>query len=147
MTDKRCSRCQRTKPLQAFNWRDKAHTRRQSYCRECSNGAWRAWYTKESNRQRHLAQLSRRRKARRKRHKSLINQLKSAPCKDCGQTFPPYVMDFDHVASKVAPVSLLATTHGTDALRTEIAKCEVVCANCHRIRTYERLRNQGTVPS
>ena len=147
MSIQRCPSCQIEKPISEFNWRDRAHTRRQSYCRDCSNKAWRTWYSDGANRQKHLAQLGERRKQRRGRHKTLIEALKSVPCADCGQVFPPYVMDFDHLGEKVAPVSALATTYGTEALTAEIAKCEVVCANCHRIRTYARLKDRRVPPA
>ena len=48
-------------------------------------------------------------------------------------------MDFDHIGSKRLEVSRLLYVSGTAALLAEIAKCEVVCANCHRIRTKRRL--------
>jgi hypothetical protein len=47
-------------------------------------------------------------------------------------------MDFDHVRgekqSNVA--SLVGMSASEERLRAEIAKCDVVCANCHRERTY-----------
>lgn len=44
-------------------------------------------------------------------------------------------MDFDHVrGEKIAAPGLLYTQ--VEAFQIEIAKCEVVCANCHRERTY-----------
>jgi len=49
-------------------------------------------------------------------------------------------MDFDHIGPKRSEISRLVHHSGTDALRAEIAECEVVCANCHRIRTVRRLR-------
>ena len=48
-------------------------------------------------------------------------------------------MDFDHIGSKRLEVSRLVFVSGTAALLEEIKKCEVVCANCHRIRTMRRL--------
>lgn len=48
-------------------------------------------------------------------------------------------MDFDHIGEKRLEVSRLLYVSGTAALLEEIAKCEVVCANCHRIRTKRRL--------
>lgn len=50
-------------------------------------------------------------------------------------------MDFDHVrGSKVGNVSeMLGSTSLADLLM-EIAKCDVVCANCHRLRTYRPAR-------
>jgi hypothetical protein len=60
------------------------------------------------------------------------------PCMDCGQSFPFPCMDFDHVRGvkkkDVSSCNTLAT------VKTEIAKCDVVCANCHRLRTYIRQR-------
>ena len=64
---------------------------------------------------------------------------KDVPCADGGRNFPPHVMDFDHVeGEKASDVSQLVYTSTTRALREEVAKCEVVCANCHRDRTQRR---------
>lgn len=62
------------------------------------------------------------------------------PCADCGQKYPYYVMDFDHrdKEQKVADVSKLLRVKGTVAVFDEIEKCDVVCANCHRMRTHRR---------
>lgn len=69
-------------------------------------------------------------------------KIKSVPCKDCGQNFPPYVMDFDHV-SGIKKFSIANKVGGTwKALTEEIAKCEVVCSNCHRIRTWQRRNSE-----
>lgn len=67
-----------------------------------------------------------------------IDDLKSKPCLDCGGTFPPVCMDFDHrdPADKSGPVA--SFLNDPVALRAEIAKCDLVCANCHRIRTAKR---------
>jgi hypothetical protein len=48
-------------------------------------------------------------------------------------------MDFDHVGDKSSEISRLMYDAGTATLLAENAKCEVVCANCHRIRTQHRL--------
>ncbi len=74
-----------------------------------------------------------------------INELKSGPCKDCGQTFPPYVMEFDHVpgrGTKIRTIGELAGSRKVTAptMVAEIAKCDIVCANCHKIRTWNRLQ-------
>lgn len=69
-----------------------------------------------------------------------INTLKVRPCTDCGKTLLPEAMDFDHVAGvKVKEISDM-WSWGREKVLTEIAKCELVCANCHRIRTVETLR-------
>jgi hypothetical protein len=48
-------------------------------------------------------------------------------------------MDFDHLHSKFKSISRLVSNGMSSALEAEIAKCEVVCANCHRIRTHNRM--------
>jgi hypothetical protein len=72
----------------------------------------------------------------------LVEELKSRPCADCGRTFPTYVMDFDHIGPKTAEVSSMVRTLSTERLLAEVRKCEVVCANCHRVRTYLRLKRK-----
>lgn len=69
-----------------------------------------------------------------------IRQLKSkTPCFDCKISYPYYVMDFDHVRGvKHKNVSELISTLSKKKIDAEIAKCEIVCSNCHRIRTHIR---------
>lgn len=73
------------------------------------------------------------------RRQALLETLKTDPCMDCGGTFPPECMDFDHrdPAEKIAGVKTMKT-RGIAAMMTEIAKCDLVCSNCHRIRTRRR---------
>jgi len=49
-------------------------------------------------------------------------------------------MDFDHrdPSQKRHSVMAMVSRTGTAAILTEVAKCDVVCANCHRMRTYRR---------
>jgi len=58
---------------------------------------------------------------------------------DCGIIYPYYVMDFDHVRGrKNANVMELVSTLSKKRIDQEIAKCEIVCSNCHRYRTHSR---------
>jgi hypothetical protein len=103
------------------------------------NEVWRGWYRNPQNRARHLRLVASRRKRRNLRNKQIVIDVKTQPCADCGNQFPPYVMDFDHVADKTADVSSLVYTHSSERLFAEIQSCDVVCANCHRVRTQRRL--------
>ena len=68
-----------------------------------------------------------------------LRKLKDAPCMDCGNRFPPECMDFDHVRGVKAFEISRAAARTEEAVRAELAKCDLVCANCHRIRTRKRL--------
>lgn len=73
--------------------------------------------------------------------KKLVDDLKaSTSCKDCGLKYHPCVMDFDHVrGEKVEHVSVMISRgYSLEAIQAEIAKCELVCSNCHRMRTFRR---------
>jgi hypothetical protein len=75
----------------------------------------------------------------RDRKRELMKELKSGPCVDCGVSYPYYVMHFDHIGTdKVADVSKLLTLKAWQTVLDEIAKCELVCANCHAERTHQR---------
>lgn len=75
--------------------------------------------------------------------RQLVRGIKEKnPCIDCGVRYPYYVMDFDHLEDKKQLISSLTSTGRIGALKREIEKCEVVCANCHRKRTYTRLNKR-----
>lgn len=71
-----------------------------------------------------------------------IQEAKSKPCADCKIEYPYYVMDFDHIRDKKEfTISYKKCNRSIESLRKEIEKCDVVCSNCHRIRTFERQNN------
>lgn len=72
-----------------------------------------------------------------------LYDIKNVPCMDCGGRYPGVCMDFDHrpgtgkrfnIGERFAMVNM-------GDLQAEVAKCDVVCSNCHRLRTYGELRH------
>ena len=70
-------------------------------------------------------------------------EVKSNPCTDCGETYPHYVMQFDHIGTdKLFNVAdCYSKGFSLAKVQEEVAKCELVCANCHAVRTWTR-RNE-----
>ncbi|MBV9172862.1 MAG: hypothetical protein JOZ81_22600 [Chloroflexi bacterium] len=97
----------------------------------------------KANRELHMQRVLKVNRRRRELGKDYVDFLKRVPCADCGVKYPPYVMDFDHVrGEKQINLSRLRNSRlGWAKLIAEVEKCEVVCANCHRMRT--RLRKEG----
>lgn len=71
-------------------------------------------------------------------NRAIIRAAKSAPCADCRQSYPYYVMQFDHLGEKNFNIGTIGPTGSRKRLLAEIAMCDVVCANCHAERSYRR---------
>lgn len=87
-----------------------------------------------------------RQKRRGRKIRSYVQEFKQAAgCADCGEHYPYFVLQFDHVGTdKVKGIAqMLSGKMSIEDLAIEMAKCEVVCANCHAIRTYNRLLVHG----
>ena len=68
-------------------------------------------------------------------------QKESGPCVDCQVSYPYYVMEYDHTSDdKVRTVSWLSSAGTMNQVIEEIKKCDLVCSNCHKIRTWNRLQ-------
>lgn len=98
----------------------------------------RDWYAKHAERLK--AARNARRAATQARLRKIADAERDRPCADCGGSFPLLCMDFDHVRGekRSAISNLVWEGASVQALKDEIAKCEVVCSNCHRIRTEAR---------
>jgi len=59
-------------------------------------------------------------------------------CIDCGGEFHPVCMDFDHrePMKKSYNIAAMLNTHSLGRIMEELDKCDLVCANCHRLRTH-----------
>lgn len=75
----------------------------------------------------------------------LASYKEKVGCADCHNKFPSYILDLDHRdgKTKVKNVSHMVS-YGWEVLKKEVEKCDVVCSNCHRTRTYvRRMRDVG----
>lgn len=61
-------------------------------------------------------------------------------CADCRNKFPHYILEFDHRPEfkKIDNVYRVLRNLGAEAAWYEVAKCDVVCANCHKLRSFMR---------
>jgi formate dehydrogenase assembly factor FdhD len=132
---KRCGNCGQAKPVTEFHRRGRGL---QTWCKKCR---------REYDARYHRATRRKRVAQKKLRHAELVawyQALKSrVPCADCGGMFHHAAMTWDHLpgATKVADVSSLLQRHNRKLILAEIAKCELVCANCHAVRTFQRRRD------
>ncbi len=137
-TSRVCVACTQSKLIGEF---PKLRTREPSYCRDCQCAYDRRYYA-ERGRAARLARLRQRRAAERM---WMIELKDGIPCAECSEVFPTYVMQWDHLPgmAKVEDVSGMVGFRRRAAILDEIAKCELVCSNCHAIRTRRRARMRG----
>lgn len=123
---KRCSRCTSMKPATAFNRTGDGLT---AWCRDCY---------RDYHRGRRASGRVVRRAASDRGRRHVTSVLAEAACADCGLR-DPVVMEFDHLGEKRSNVARLLGGGATPKrLDEEIARCEIVCVNCHRRRTARR---------
>ena len=60
-------------------------------------------------------------------------------CVDCGENYPYWILEFDHLKDKNFTIAQFrSTTMSLEVVKEEIDKCDVVCSNCHKNRTFNR---------
>ena len=131
---KRCGRCGEEKPLTDFHRRRGGH---QAWCIPCRRGYDAEYHRKM--RERRIAQA----KARRTAFMAWYVALKEGkPCSDCGGVFHSAAMQWDHRPGSIKEddVANLRNSTSRRLILLEIAKCDLVCANCHAVRTFLRQR-------
>jgi hypothetical protein len=134
---KTCTQCKESLPLNAFNKNRSRKDGLATMCREC----WKVYYKENYYlRGKERDRLRLRNRVQKDDVRAFVLEAKRVPCMDCGETYPPYVMDFDHRGEdpKTFNISHGVYSQSLKAVKVEIAKCDIVCANCHRERTFQR---------
>lgn len=129
---KKCKSCNKIKELSDFNKNKIKPDGLQGQCRECSNNNCKYHYNNNKK-----DYTSRNRDTRWKKRILLGQYLSNKKCKDCG-TDDIRVLEFDHLKDKKFNISGSVYKYTWKKILKEIEKCDIVCANCHRIRTYSR---------
>jgi hypothetical protein len=143
--NKICGVCKKDKQLFEFNTNVAKKDGYQTSCRECRSEYNRKHYKK--NKIDYLKSANKARKKYRDKILDLISKLKDKPCADCDVKYIKEVMEFDHLDSKIKIDSIsnmISWGRSEEDILREVAKCDLVCANCHRIRTVNRRKNNGS---
>lgn len=134
---KHCPGCNCDLDLDQFAWKNIAKGILQTWCRKCLKEANRIHYINNSQIYKDRA-AKRNERVRASNKRKLYGYLSTHPCVDCGQT-DIRCLEFDHVrGEKSEDISRMLQNLPWSAIEAEIVKCEVRCANCHRIKTLER---------
>lgn len=133
---KTCVRCNNQKLETEFHKAPRAKDKLHPWCKSCSISNRMRYY--HENKEKHRAYNNERIKQNKQK---LLNFFLENHCIDCGES-DPIVLDFDHLRDKKYQVpQMIRYGMKWDSILEEIAKCEVVCSNCHRRRTAKRAGN------
>jgi hypothetical protein len=138
VSTKNCSICKQPFPLDGgFGKNRSKRDGLQDYCKQCSRDKDVLNYQGSADRRQ--AVRDRNNAAFRRNREHVLEYLRTHPCVDCGIT-DTRVLEFDHrdPSLKDRDISMAVRRVSLKRLKDEISKCDVRCANCHRIRTLDQ---------
>lgn len=139
-----CTQCLETKEDEAFALRSRTSGRRHAVCRTCKTAYNKVWY--QNNRETHLVVVAAGRGAILKRNREWLVLLKRGlKCGECGECHPA-CLDFHHedpTEKDLEVASAISKGWSIKRLEAEVAKCIVLCSNCHRKHHYEARSTTG----
>lgn len=163
-----CKGCKESLSIDNFGWSNKKQSILMARCKKCHANKQKAYqkqnykkikqyqkqYT-ETNKeiiskqrkdhyQNNKEKIAKKQKDLYAKNKEKIDNFKRVPCADCGNIFPTVCMDFDHVRGRKLYNIANMKSQRWELVEAEIAKCDVICSNCHRIRTHNRLTKKST---
>ena len=132
MTHKVCTKCKEERPLESFHKNKSAPDGLAYQCKACTYLRSSEWHQK--NKTKRNKNLSTRNKQRKREAVETFGNR----CYDCGNTFPDCCFDFHHLDSDSKDMNPSAVLRlSKERIETELEKCVLLCANCHRIRHYD----------
>lgn len=130
---KSCSTCRELKPYNKFHRNKSRKDGYSSQCKDCKKYTQHKWYKNNKDKI-----IIGRKKSVQRAKDFIQKKLLISSCVDCGEQ-DWVVLEFDHLHDKRKSISkMMLEGFGVATIEEEIAKCDIVCANCHRRRTYQR---------
>ena len=128
-----CSTCGELKDAGQFSWRNRARGQKWKTCKSCQSKQRKRWYrrNKDTHKQ-NVAEVKRRTIAEARAY--VLEYLSTHPCETCGES-DPAVLEFHHrpgTNKRMRVGAMMGGGYSVKKVRQEIAKCQVLCANCHR---------------
>ncbi len=138
--EKVCTKCQCRKNLDYFPARKKSKDGHAPWCRDCFRANWKKRYY-ENHQDYRSSHNQSRNNIREQNARRVFEYLSRNPCIKCGES-DPVVLEFDHrkTDQKIESISNLILNSSWKRIETEIEKCDVLCANCHRRKTAEQFK-------
>jgi hypothetical protein len=130
----KCNQCGEIKLISEYTKNINTKTGYNIICKKCKNKIHRVWNIKYKEKNGYTREQKKASEV-----KEWINLFKTGPCVDCGQSYEPSLMDFDHLKDKHKCISKMVIERTSkENLLAEMEKCELVCCYCHRKRTWDR---------
>ena len=131
-----CSKCSEQKAEELFSMKN---GKRSSVCKLCHSAYYKEYWKRQGTYDKHKTRIKKNNARYVERNRRLVLDRLSGGCVDCGM-LDVRVLEFDHLPQfeKSFTISRKLASVSESTLTSEMDKCEVVCANCHRIRTYGR---------
>ena len=125
-----CSKCKQELPISEFRWRNKIKGVLHSQCKNCEKARDKIHYQESKARRDSVKSTA---YFQKNRNYLIIEQARQCGCKKCGE-MRPYVLDFHHrnPSEKQNDLASMIKSSSEANLIAEVAKCDVLCANCHR---------------
>lgn len=134
-----CTKCKETKELTEFSKRSDNKEKYQSWCKQCLYKYVNSTYKNKPHRKQNLKAWTR--QYQDKAEEFIHSYLLKNPCCKCGQT-NILTLQFDHLRDKKFEIGLAVTKgYSIKTIEKEIGKCQVLCANCHSVKTAHQLGN------
>lgn len=138
-----CSKCGQNKPFSEYFVRDKTTGRLHAQCKGCYKNSRKNFYAEHYAKYRAL--YLNRAKVRRERLRTefrtkMLEYLSSKSCQECGEA-DIRVLELDHLDPKMKSFNISQAVklgHSWATVLTEVDKCQVLCANCHKRRTAQQ---------
>jgi hypothetical protein len=133
---KYCPACEQLLDIATF-------TKKGNACGPCANKRAKDWRLVHRQDPEFVKKFNKRVTDKNKTRKLEAIEFMGGACQDCGGKFPPSVYDFHHVNMETKDKNpSYVLKGGLEKAKEELAKCVLLCSNCHRIRHFEGGKNE-----
>ena len=132
---KKCSSCKEELDIALFNKRKRCKDGLQHQCKTCQRAGQNAYYARNGRYKRSVKDSAIKIKAAKRDR--VFDILRKSHCVHCGES-DPMVLSFDHIdpGTKKSEVgTLVSQGYAWATIEFEIAKCQILCFNCHIRKT------------